>query len=57
MPCRWKNTLRESGSTPTGGRKISRSIILSAPPMPAFRMPVAACPSPDGLFVKCQISV
>ena len=45
MPCRRENALRESGSTPTGGRKISRSIILSAPPMPAFRMPVAAWPS------------
>ena len=57
MPCRWENVLRESGCTPTGGRKISRSIRLSAPPMPAFRMTVAACPSPDGLFVRCQISV
>ena len=52
MPCRWENALRESGSTPTGDRKISRSIILSAPPMPAFRMPVAACPSPDDVFIE-----
>ena len=50
MSCRRENALRESGCTPTGGRKISRSIILSAPPMPAFRMTVAAWPLPDDVF-------